>query len=135
MSYPGPGAQPTALLVDGAPVSTTNPLPISGSGSSTVLPVELRGLQQNQTTLKSVGVDNLGNLGASIADPLTAFNELLVAEPRPRVQIDAAYGLLTTDIESRTSDLRLEPGDVLAVALQTASSTATADVSLNWHEE
>jgi len=34
-----------------------------------------------------------------------------------------------------TLDLRLEPGDVLAVALQTASSTATADVSLNWHEE
>lgn len=103
MSYPGPGAQPTALFVDGAPVSTTNPLPISGSGSSTVLPVELRGLQQNQTTLKSVGVDNFGNLGASIADPLTAFNELLVAEPLPRVQIDAAYGLLTTDIETRTS--------------------------------
>lgn len=103
MSYPGPGAQPIALFVDGAPVSTANPLPISGSGSSTVLPVELRGLQQNQTTLKSVGVDNFGNLGASIADPLTAFNELLVAEPLPRVQIDAAYGLLTTDIETRTS--------------------------------
>ena len=32
-------------------------------------------------------------------------------------------------------DLRMEPGDVLAVALQTASSTATTNVSLNWHEE
>jgi len=29
----------------------------------------------------------------------------------------------------------MEPGDVLAVALQTASSTATTNVSLNWHEE
>lgn len=38
-------------------------------------------------------------------------------------------------VEVAASDLRLEPGDVLAVALQTASSTATADVSLNWHEE
>lgn len=32
MSYPGPGAQPTALFVDGAPVSGSNPLPITGGG-------------------------------------------------------------------------------------------------------
>ena len=32
-------------------------------------------------------------------------------------------------------DLRMEPGDVLAIALQTASSTATANVSLNWQED
>ncbi len=35
----------------------------------------------------------------------------------------------------RDLDLRMEPGDVLAVALQTASSTATANVSLNWQED
>lgn len=154
MSYPGPGAQPTALFVDGAPVGAGNPLPVSGGGGSlgtvdqgaagsapaawftrdeaartslasidgklanpqpvsgpltdaqlraSAVLTQLQGLQQNQTTFKSVGVDNFGNLGASIADPLTAFNELLVAEPLPRVQIDAAYGLLTTDIETRTS--------------------------------
>lgn len=32
-------------------------------------------------------------------------------------------------------DLRLEPGDVLAVALRTASSTATISTPLNWHED
>lgn len=32
MSYPGPGAQPTALFVDGAPVSSLNPLPTTGGG-------------------------------------------------------------------------------------------------------
>lgn len=32
-------------------------------------------------------------------------------------------------------DLRMEPGDVLAVAIQTASSTATVAVSVNQHEE
>lgn len=32
-------------------------------------------------------------------------------------------------------DLRMEPGDVLAVAIQTASSTATVAVSINQHEE
>jgi hypothetical protein len=73
---------------------------------------------------------------ASIADPLTAFNELLVAEPLPRVQIDAAYGLLTTDIETRTS---LSGAATAANALfdvQTGTTAgAYAVLSLNWHEE
>lgn len=91
MSYPGPGAQPTQLIVDGAPVSASNPLPIESTGSGSALPVQIEGLQQNGATIKPVGVDNFGNLGVALADPLTA--------------------------------------------LQTASSTATTNVSLNWHEE
>jgi hypothetical protein len=98
-------ARTSLASIDG---KLANPQPVSGPLTdaqlrASAVPVQLEGLQQNQTTLKSVGVDNFGNLGASIADPLTAFNELLVAEPLPRVQIDAAYGLLTTDIETRTA--------------------------------
>ena len=50
-----------------------------------------------------------------------------------RVGAFAAATNQTLDLEKL--DLRMEPGDVLAVALQTASSTATTNVSLNWHEE
>lgn len=32
MSYPGPGAQPIFLIVDGTPVSGSNPLPTTGGG-------------------------------------------------------------------------------------------------------
>lgn len=32
-------------------------------------------------------------------------------------------------------DLRMEPGDVLAIAIRTASSTATIGASVNWHED
>jgi hypothetical protein len=39
----------------------------------------------------------------------------------------------TVDFEKL--DLRLEPGDVLAIAIQTASATATVADSINWIEE
>ena len=52
---------------------------------------------------------------------------------RSRAGAFAAATNQTLDLEKL--DLRMEPGDVLAVALQTASSTATTNVSLNWHEE
>lgn len=32
-------------------------------------------------------------------------------------------------------DLRLEPGDVLAIALATATSSATCTVTMNWQEK
>lgn len=32
-------------------------------------------------------------------------------------------------------DLRMEAGDVLAIAIRTSSSTATISTSINWHEE
>lgn len=129
-------ATPTYLVDQNiVPISGDNPLPITSS-SSGPLSVQIKGLQQNGATVKAVGVDNFGNLGASIADPLTAFNELLVAEPLPRVQIDAAYGLLTTDIETRTS---LSGAATAANALfdvQTGTTAgAFAVLSLNWHEE
>ena len=41
----------------------------------------------------------------------------------------------TTQQELNFRDADLEPGDVLAVCVQTASSTATVDASLNWLEE
>ena len=44
-------------------------------------------------------------------------------------------GATNQTLDFEKLDLRMEPGDVLAVALQTASSTATTNVSLNWHGE
>lgn len=40
---------------------------------------------------------------AQIRQAITSFGELLVAQPHPRVQIDATYGLRTTDIIQQTS--------------------------------
>lgn len=50
------------------------------------------------------------------------------------VTLSSANGLNVSVIEP-LSDLRTEPGDVLAIAIQTASSTATVAVSVNQHEE
>lgn len=117
-AYPFPKGEESFCLYDPAAVITAtasaaqtgSPLTAPSSGPLTdaqlrasSVPVQIKGLQQNGATVKPVGVDNFGNLGVALADPLTAFNELLVAEPLPRVQIDAAYGLLTTDVETRTS--------------------------------
>lgn len=68
----------------------------------------------------------------AIDAPLTTFGEVKTSEASARVQIDGVYGLTETDFETFTN---LEPGDVLAVCVQTASSTATVDASLNWLEE
>lgn len=41
----------------------------------------------------------------------------------------------TTGISLSDLDLRMEPGDVIAFAVVTASSTAVTDISLNWQED
>jgi len=46
-----------------------------------------------------------------------------------------AAAVTNTSLSLRDLDLRMEPGDVLAIALVTASSTATTGVSLNWQED
>lgn len=48
----------------------------------------------------------------------------------------AALDAVTQQREDlRDLDIRIEPGEVLAIALTTASATATATISMNWHEE
>lgn len=36
---------------------------------------------------------------------------------------------------AKHKNIRLEPGDVLAVGLRTASSTATAELGIDWDED
>ena len=50
-----------------------------------------------------------------------------------QVAADTATTQAATDFQAL--DLRMEPGDVLAFAIQTSSSTATVSVSTNWQEE
>lgn len=47
--------------------------------------------------------DNDGHVEVTIHGPDTAFGEVVVATPTPRVQIDAIYGLLATDVETLTA--------------------------------
>ena len=47
--------------------------------------------------------DGDGALLARLVGPLSGFGELLMVEPLPRVQIDATYGILTTDVETFTA--------------------------------
>ncbi len=39
------------------------------------------------------------------------------------------------EIELHELDLRLEPGDVIAITLQTVSQTSVCDVAINWQEK
>lgn len=46
----------------------------------------------------------------------------------------AALNSSSTPLDLSALDLRLEPGDVLVIALATVTSTSTAVVSANWQE-
>ena len=212
MSYPGPGAQPTALFVDGAPVGAGNPLPVSGGGGSlgtvdqgtagsapaawftrdeaarTSLasidgklrdPVGVSGVFASISSTENAWIllRNRAEFGGTVNQrQLLPLISNLTVETNARIvraryvlnptlsatvnwqyvnqstssvefatptgititggtQVGAFAAATNQTLPLDTLDLRLEPGDVLAVALQTASSTATADVSLNWHEE
>ena len=55
---------------------------------------------QDGGSVVAVPVTSDGHLEVAIHEPVTAFGEVLVAAGTPRVQIDAPYGLLTTDTET-----------------------------------
>lgn len=91
-----------------------------------------------------MSLSNPTSPNVSVQSPLTSFGEIKTADAYPRVQIDGVYGLASTDFEtfietsgtttssgSLLTDLRLEPGDVLAICVATASSTAVVDASVN----
>ena len=50
-------------------------------------------------------------------------------------QVAASDAVTQSTVDFEKLDLRLEPGDVLAIAIQTASATATVADSINWIEE
>lgn len=50
-------------------------------------------------------------------------------------QVGAFAAATQQSLDLRDADLRLEPGDVLAICVSTATATAVVDASLNWQEE
>ena len=120
MATEEPGIRPVVLYVNGEAVSTLNPLPATGGGGGGGGGIVDQGVGSGLPTQPwTVRISN----GAGFLAPLTD------AELR-------ATHAVTQSVEDFASlDLRLEPGDVLAIAIRTASSTATVGVSLNWHEE
>ena len=76
--------------------------PIVIASDQTEIPVQIEGLLQNSLTPDAVSLSSLRGLNVAIVEPLSAFGEVLTAQPTPRVQIDAIYGLLTTDTQTFT---------------------------------
>ncbi|TXH47398.1 MAG: hypothetical protein E6Q97_27260 [Desulfurellales bacterium] len=74
--------------------------PVVLAVDQTEIPVQIKGLLQNDLTSASVSLSSVRGLNVSVVEPLTAFGELLTAHPTPRVQVDAIYGLLETDIDT-----------------------------------
>lgn len=50
-------------------------------------------------------------------------------------QVGAVSAVTQNDEYLPGRELRLAPGDILAVAIRTASSTATVGVTANWQED
>jgi len=60
----------------------------------------LTGQDNNGETYANVGISERDALNVEIAGPVTAFGEVLQQMPLARVQIDAVYGLVSTDVET-----------------------------------
>src|SRR5574343_165647 len=73
---------------------------VTNLNTSTLQRSVLFGRDSNGTTFRNVNVGNNNSLKVHLEDPLGAFGELLVAELEPRIQIDATYGILSTDHEA-----------------------------------
>lgn len=63
---------------------------------------QVAGLHQNGVTSDPVNINAFNALNVAVTEPLSAFGEMVVVEPTPRVQIDAVYGVQNTDIEVLT---------------------------------
>lgn len=81
------------------------------------------GLNLNNITTNTVGISERNGLDVDLIGPLTAFGELQVAEPTPRVQIDGTYGLLQTDVQTLTDGAS---GSATAVGNLFSISSGTA---------
>ncbi len=63
----------------------------------------LQGANENDKTFSSVQVTSKNSLKIAVKDPLSAFGEVMVANPVPYIQIDAIYGIIDTDINTSVS--------------------------------
>ena len=63
---------------------------------------DLNGQTFQNVDVAKTGVSNTG-IRAVMEGPRAAFGDLLVAQATPRIQIDAIYGLVTTDTEALTA--------------------------------
>lgn len=77
-------------------------VPVTVASDQESLVVDIEGLYQNGVREGLVTLSSANGLNVSVIEPLSAFGEMLVAESTPRIQIDAVYGLLTTDHETLT---------------------------------
>lgn len=70
--------------------------------TTTEVTATIQGTHQNGVAMSDVGIDEFDNLTVNLANPLSLYGEVITIQPTPRVQIDAAYGILTTDHETLT---------------------------------
>lgn len=75
---------------------------VSGISPAAITKSVLFGVEENGNTFTNVKVRQEGAMAVHVDDPLGAFGELLTAGLTPRVQIDALFGLLTSDHETLT---------------------------------
>lgn len=75
---------------------------VSGISPAAITKSVLFGVEENGNTYTNVKVRQEGAMAVHVDDPLGAFGELLTAGLTPRVQIDALFGLLSSDHESIT---------------------------------
>lgn len=75
---------------------------VSGVSPAAITKAVLFGVEENGNTYTNVKVRQEGAMAVHVDDPLGAFGELLTAGLTPRVQIDAIFGILSSDHETLT---------------------------------
>lgn len=95
---------------------------VSANAVATLSRSVLFGANENGATYSNVRVTDSGALEVSNVGPSGAFGELLTVSARPRVQIDAVYGLVNTDTETLTDT----GGSATAASSMFSVSTGTS---------
>jgi hypothetical protein len=80
-----------------------NTFNVNSRSSESSQNVILNGRNENNTTLSNIGATSQNNLKVSIKEPLSAFGEVMVVNPTPRIQVDAVYGIIDTEMEQLTA--------------------------------
>jgi hypothetical protein len=82
---------------------TNDSLDVDATITNNVLDVQVLGLNENGITTAPLKVGSDSSLQVSLREPLSAFGELVTINPRPRIQCDAIYGILSTDIDTQSA--------------------------------
>ena len=80
--------------------ATQSPSVLEVNGTTTS---NIQAINENGTTTAPIKIGSDGSLQATIREPLSGFGELPVIIPQPRIQIDAIYGILSTDIDTQSA--------------------------------